>query len=908
MKYPRTTRAFPRTLVLSSISLAILALSQQAAAQQQGGASQMQRVEVTGSSIKRLAAEDALPVTTIKAEELEKQGLTTLADVMMAIPQSISLQPSNAGSGTNINLRGLGVNRTLVLLNGRRLANEAIADGYANLDTIPISALARVEILRDGASSIYGSDAIGGVVNFITKREVQGGSATVQYVLPERTGGGDEQRVTLTFGKGSLATDGWNVYGTVDFHQRSRLLLSDREGFIPDDAAMAAIGLPRSAASGGYATPANYTSSANKSAANPYYASGCLPGASVQGAKNTCVLDDDVYGTALHPNKQLSAYVKATRKINEDHTVSIEYTRGEASIFASKNPTQATAVGKVTPILPSTSKWYPGKSGGVPAVPGLTNQPLTVTWAVADGGAAITRDKQLNQRLLLSADGRVGTWDYKSGLSYGLSQRRVYFQSGYYNGLGLLTGLSNGTLNPFGLQDAAGSDYLKSIAADGMMNRTARTAYYGIDGTLSRSLMALAGGDLALAIGADLHRDSNEDTKLPAGADITYAKITPGHGESARTITGLFAEIDAPVTRTLNLDAAVRVDHYSDVGSTVTPKISFRWQPTRTVMFRGSANTGFRAPTLFDRYGYRTTTANGTTSGRWDDPLLCPSPTPTMPGTGTAKAGFNAADVCNAKLNRMNGSNSALVPEKSKGGTLGVVLEPSSTATLALDYWQVNMKDMLANLPESVYFANYAQYKNLFVRNPDGSLAYIDNRTMNLGGQIAAGVDVTASWQAPRTRFGTFQVGLDGTYLTRFDNQLEKNGAWMSNVGQFGWASNGTTSSFPIMTPRWKHNLRLSWTGGDWAAQLTNNFASKYRDANTAVTQQYYRDISSVSLWNLTASWSGNKQVKITAGVNNLFDKAPPITNNTVYSNGYLSSAVNPVGRAYNVRVTYSFL
>jgi iron complex outermembrane receptor protein len=910
MNTPRTTRATPRTLVLSSITLAILALSQQAAAQQQQQASgaTMQRVEVTGSSIKRLAAEDALPVTTIKAEDLEKQGLTTLADVMMALPQSVSLQPSNAGSGTNINLRGLGVNRTLVLLNGRRLANEAIADGYANLDTIPISALARVEILRDGASSIYGSDAIGGVVNFITKREVQGGTATVQYVQPERTGGGDEQRVTLTFGKGSLDTDGWNIYGTADFHQRGRLLLSDREGFIPGDAEMAAIGLPRSAASGGYATPANYTSSVNKSAANPYYASGCLPGASIQGAKNTCVLDDDVYGTALHANKQLSAYVKATKKINEDNTVAIEYTRGEATIFATKNPTQATAVGKVTAILPSTSKWYPGKSGGVPAVAGLTNQPLTVTWAVADGGAAITRDNQINQRLLLSADGRFGAWDYKTGLSYGLSQRRVYFESGYYNGLGLLTGLSNGTLNPFGLQDAAGADYLRSIAADGMMNRTAKSAYYGVDGTLSRSLMALAGGDLALAIGADLHRDTNEDNKLPAGADITYAKITPGSGESARTIGGLFAEVDAPVTKTLNLDAAVRVDHYSDVGSTVTPKISFRWQPAKTVMFRGSANTGFRAPTLFDRNGYRTSTANGTTSGRWDDPVLCPSPTPTMPGTGTAKAGFNAADVCNAKLNRMTGSNAALVPEKSKGGTLGVVFEPSTTATLAFDYWQVNMKDMLANLPESVYFTNYAQYQNLFVRNADGSLAYIDNRTMNLGGQIAAGVDVTANWLAPRTSYGNFNIGLDGTYLTRFDNQLEKDGAWMSNIGQFGWASNGTTSSYPIITPRWKHNLRFSWNNGDWGAQLTNVFATKYRDANTAVTQQYYRDISSISLWNLTASWSGIKQVKITAGVTNLFDKAPPVTNNTVYSSGYLSSAVNPTGRAYNVRVTYSFL
>jgi iron complex outermembrane receptor protein len=901
MKYPR--KSIRHTLALSAISMAVLALAQQAAAQQAAPA--VQRVEVTGSSIKRLAAEEALPVTTIKAEELEKQGMTTLADVMMALPQSASLQPSQAGSGTNINLRGLGVNRTLVLLNGRRLANEAIADGYANLDTIPISALARVEVLRDGASSIYGSDAIGGVVNFITKREVTDGAVTVQHVQPKRHGGGDEQRVTLTFGKGSLQNDGWNVYGTVDFHRRSRLLMSDREGFVPDDAALASIGLAPSAASGGYATPANFTSSANRTAANPYYAAGCLAPYSIQGAKNTCVLDNDSYGTALYPNKQLTMYGKATRKFGE-HVVSLEYTRGDESLYSYKNPTQVTAVGSSQPILPSSSRWYPGGSGGVPAVAGITNQPLTVSWAVPDGGA-ITRDNQVNQRLLLSAEGTVGNWDYRTGASYGLSQRKIYFESGYYSGIGLIRGLANGVLNPFGLQDQAGQDYLQSIAADGMQNRSAKTAYYGVDATISRPLMDLAGGSLALALGVDVHRDTNEDTKLAPAADITYAKIVPGHGDSARTIAGIFAEMDAPVTKTLTLNGAVRVDRYSDVGSTVTPKVSFRWQPTKTVMFRGSANTGFRAPTLFDLNGYRTTVANTTTSARWDDPVLCPSRTPTVPGTGTAVAGANAADVCNARLNKMTGSNPDLEPEKSKGGTLGVVFEPSRAVTLSFDYWQINMKKMLANLPESVYFTNYAQYQNLFVRNADNSLAYINNTTMNLGGQIAGGIDVAGTWDLPRTSYGTFRIGIDGTWLTRFDNQLEENGAWMSNVGRFGWASNGTTSSYPIITYRWKHNLRLSWQNGDWGAQLTNNFNSKYKDANVAVTPQYYRDIPSFSLWNLTGSWRAQKQVQITAGITNLFDKAPPITNNTVYSYGYLSSAANPTGRAYNLRVTYNF-
>jgi iron complex outermembrane receptor protein len=900
------TRHFvePRRLVLSSVALAVLTLVNQASAQQADAP--MARVEVTGSSIKRLAAEEALPVTTIKAEELEKQGMTTLADVMMALPQSNSLAPSNAGSGTNINLRGIGMNRTLVLLNGRRLANEAIADGYANLDIIPISALARVEVLRDGASSIYGSDAIGGVVNFITKRSVTGGSITAQAVQPERHGGGDEQRVQATYGIGNLDTDGWNVYGTIDAHQRSRLLQADRADFTPSADVLTSIGRAPTLGSGGYATPANFTTASNKTAANPYYATGCLAPYSIQGQKNTCILNNDEYGTALHANEQISGYLKATKKITEDHTVTFEYSVGKATIYGAKNPTQVLAVGSAQPMLPTSSKWYPGNSGGVPAMPNLKGQPLLVSWAVADAGAAITRDTQLNQRALLSADGHFGDWDYKAGLVFGLSQRKGYYDSGYFNGMGLITGLSNGLLNPFGLQDQAGQDYLKSIAADGLQNRTSKSTYSGIDGTISRPLMALGGGDLALAIGADLHRDTNEDHKLSQAFDITYAKAVPGDAKSSRTITGLFAELDAPITKELSVDAAVRLDRYSDFGSSINPKISFRYQPTKSLMFRGSANTGFRAPTLFDRYGYRTTIANTTTSARWDDPVQCPGGTPGVAGTGTAQPGLVAADVCNAKLNKMTGSNPEVKPEKSVGGTLGVVFEPTRTITVSADYWMINMKDMLANLPEQSYFTDYNHYQSMFVRNADGSLAYINNVVMNLGGQKAAGIDVTGNWQLPKTSFGTFKVGLDGTYLTRFDNQLEPGGAWTSNIAQFGTANNGTSSSFPVLTPRWKHSLRLNWQNGAWGSQLTQNYSTGYTDQNL-VAQQYWRNIDSYSTWNLTVSYSGIPHVAITAGVTNLFDKAPPTTNHSGYTFGYLSSAGSPIGRAFNLRGTYNF-
>lgn len=895
----RETLCQPR-LVLTSIALAVLAVANQAAAQD----APMQRVEVTGSSIKRLANEEALPITTIKAEEFAQRGLTTLADVMMALPQSASLAPSNAGSGTNINLRGLGVNRTLVLLNGRRLANEAISSGYANLDVIPMSALARVEILNDGASSIYGSDAIGGVVNFVTKREVEGGSITGQWVEPEKHGGGDEQRATLTFGKGKLSTDGWNAYATIDFHQRSRLASKDRPE-LGSDEILAQIGRSRTIGSGGYAMPANFTTATNKTARNPY-AGECEAPYSIVGAKNTCLIDNNEYGTALHENSQLSFYARATRQFNEDHTFTVEYTRGQSEILAARNPTQSVAVGGVTAQLPSSSKWYPGNSGGVPAMSDLNGAPLIVTWSVADLGIAVQKDKQVNQRLAFVDEGKFGAWDYRAGLVVGISDRENYYDRGFVRGQGLLDGLKSGALNPFGLQDQAGLDYLKTISVDGIKNRDSRSTYTGADLTVSRPLMELAGGSMALAIGADVNHTTTRDDKLAIQNEVQYLNSTASHGEGQRNVYALYAELDVPLTKQLTLNFAARDDYFSDFGNTINPKASFRWEPTKTLMFRGSANTGFRAPTLFDAYGYRLPGATGKTSSRWDDPILCPSATPAIAGTGTPLPGYVESEVCDVQLPKQVGSNANLKPEKSRGFTLGVVMEPIKSMTLSLDYWNIRMKDMLANLPEQVYFQDPARYANLFARNPDGTLAFINNTTMNLGGQKAAGIDVSGTYRFPRTNYGDFRIELDGTYLTKFDNQLFPGDEWVSNIGRFGNASNGTTSSFPIITYRWKHTLKFGWSMGDWTAQATQNYNAKYEDQNL-VAEQYWRDINSYKPWNLTVGYKGIKNLQLVFGITNVFDSDPPVTNHSGYSFSYLSSAASPIGRSYNLRATYNF-
>jgi iron complex outermembrane receptor protein len=911
----------PAQLLLSAITLGVLGLVQQAQAQDapppaeapaQSQPQALERVEVTGSSIKRLATEEALPVSTIKATEFAQRGITTLADLMMTLPQSLSLAPSNAGSGTNINLRGLGVNRTLVLLNGRRMANEAIADGYANIDNIPISALARTEVLNDGASSIYGSDAIGGVVNFITLPSYKGAAVTVQAVQPQLWGGGDEQRMSVIGGLGDLGTQGWNIYATADYHRRSRLLESDRPD-LGTAAQLTALGRPPSLSTGTYAFPANVISSKTKIAYNPYYSSGCDAPYSIQGAKNTCLLNAAYYSTALYGNEQLSFYSKGTLKLSEDHMLSFDYSRGQEYIDSVRNPATSASITTVTPatatavITPASSKWYPGGSGGVPAIAALKGEALTVEYS--DPTLAGTRDIQINQRLVVNDEGHLLGWDYKAGVDIGISNRTVRLHQGIYDGQKLSAGISNGTINPFGAQDATGQAYLASIELDGDVPlRAAKSTYTGVDATINRELMQLGGGSMAVAIGGELHQDTTRDDKKAIGTYAAPVAATPTFAQSHREVAALFTEVDMPFTKQLTVNAAVRDDYFSDVGNTINPKLSFRYQPNKMLMFRGSASTGFRAPTLFDRYGYRVPGANATFGIPMDDPVLCPSATPNIPGTGTPLAGWAASAVCNYKMPKQTGANPDLKPEKSRNFTLGMVLEPAKNATVSLDYWRITMTDMLANLPENAYQSDPLKYLNLFVRNPDGSLAYVKNITMNLGGQKAAGLDLSGNYSMPTARFGTFNLGLDGTYLTEFDNQIDKGGPWVSNIGRFGLASNGTTSNFPILTYRWRHNLRLGWTYGDWSSQFTELFNSRYQDQNTTtIPAANHHVIPSYSLVNWTATYKGFKNVTVIAGINNLFNVMPPPTNHSAYTFGYLSSAASPIGRAFNASLTYRF-
>lgn len=928
-------------LALSAISMAVLTLANSAAAQSAGDS--MTRVEITGSSIRKVAAENALPLTTINAEELVARGLTTMSEVATSLTVGATNEPvGGGGSGTQINLRGLNTNRSLVLLNGRRLPNEAIGDSSINVDVMPMSAVERVEVLRDGASSIYGTDAIAGVVNFITKRTFKNTTISGGLVQPERHGGGDQRRVSIISGWGDLQEQGWNVYAALDVQKRDSLMQKDRPNISDPNLIAQLGGNPFSAnTSGSSSAPANFTvyqnGKATSTTGNPYFAAGCkapydaqytLASTKASGAgSKTCILDPDLYPQLLADAMQATLFSKASLRHGEGKLLTMELLATESYIDA-LNPPQPfgaqTDYDKYNPglrkplFITKTSKWYPGGSGGVPAVAGVTGQDLALTWSLDEAGPAITDDRQHTTRIIVADEGEVMGWDYRVGMNASRSRRDVSWKSGFFTTAGIYKGVTDGVLNPFGKQDAAGQTYLDSIRADGTTYRRATVEYFGPDFNLTRSLMPLAGGSLALAVGGDWHKEIYNDGTDPIANEVVYkVSGTPNtYPNASRTVAGLYMEMDAPLTKTLDLTAAVRADHFSDFGNTVNPKLSVRWQPAQEVMLRGTASTGFRAPTLPELYGTPRTRTSST--GKWDDPLLCPSATPSIPGTGSVTkdpkyAGLNLdpTKVCNTTLVTLTGANPELDPEKARTVTAGIVLAPMKNMMVSFDVWSIKMKGTIAQIGEDTIFNNVAGYNNLFVRNPDGTLDYIVKTRLNMGGLRTRGIDTSMSYTWPKTDWGKFGVSLDGTYVDRYQGQNEAGGVWIDSVGKPGSLATGATSANTYVY-RWRHNLRASWVYQGFGLQLTQAYTSHYEDTNALPTQKegqpYFNVIEPYILYNLTSSYTIKEKLKITFGINNLLDKDPPLSNQRLGSRVVFAQNVSkPIGRAYNVRVNYTF-
>jgi iron complex outermembrane receptor protein len=862
-------------------------LSSLPAAAQETADQPIQRVEVTGSSIKRLAAESSLPITTIRAADFVKQGLTTAQEVLNTIPmnQTSTVTSSAVGSGTggrsSADLRGLGGDKTLVLLNGRRLANHPYFADTVDLNIIPLAALERVEVLRDGASAIYGTDAIGGVINFITKRSVKGNALTVEGYEPLRRGGGSEQRVNLLGGWGDLNRDGYSMFGVLDYHQQSALQATERSfartGVRPER------GMNEVSRT---TFPANFFSDLGV-AGNPYFATGCRPPDTLPATDDpVCEFDYTQFIDLIPKTRQYSAMGKFNRQFTPDHLGSIEFVWGRSTNEVRVAPPPMSNLG-IT--MTAASPYYPG-NGAVPAFPGLTGENLDISWRPLESGRRLNYDSSSTTRLQASLEGNLAGWDYNTAISHSLGRARSSFRGGYLIDQRIIEGVGAGVLNPFGPQSAAGADFLQNSLLLGEYVH-ARINSSAVDARASRELMTLPGGPLGFALGAEFRRDRAKyfvNRGLAGQASSSgFADAQDSSGQ--RSIYAVFTELNVPVIKDLELNFAGRYDHYSDVGGSFNPKVALRYQPTRQVLVRGSFNKGFRAPTLFDLFAPQQTTNSSDT---YDDPVLCPG--------GVPAPGANPNIVCGQQQNVRGGGNPDLSPEKSRTYSAGIVFEPLPSLTLSADYWNIKLKDQISQLAEQTIFGNFARYQNLFVYDPSGTrLSYVLDITSNLGEVRTRGLDLSLLYRLPKNPFGNLSLSIDGTYVNKYEYQNERGGAFTQNAGVYADAT-------PVF--RWRHNVLLTLVSGDYTFNLANRYMSHYVDQNTSVAPEFANNVGHYSTWSLSTTFTGNKMFELTAGIKNLFDEEPPFSNQvTSFQLGYDPRYTDPIGRTVYARLTYKF-
>ena len=569
----------------------------------------IERVSVTGTNIKSIEAQTSLPLQVITREEIEHANLQTAAQLVNTISATVSFSAYNEtqalGNSTQPGfaagaLRGLGYQSTLVLLNGRRIANYAFTTIGGDLNSIPLSAIDRVEILKDGASAIYGSDAIAGVINFILRQDYRGAEVSAQYTSPEHTGG-YAKHFNAGGGYGDLATQKFNVYAMVDYQQYGGIQARDRPfaatNYIPAE------GLDRTTLT---SVPANVDTPAGvrNPTGNPatgYLNPSCAPPASfpTSGSANQyqCRWNGLGDSTIVDPSERLNFVGAFTWQINPDNQFFLNGTYVQNRFTFVTSPTMVSnqnTLGNINHFfLPPTSAYYPHE---LAQFYGIDGRPLNIYWRSVELGSKTIEPISEQWNIVAGMRGVIKGWDYDGAFNYNQSDVDSRYTHGYVRESSLIPIVNSGVVNPFGANTPDIVALLSTASIDQSL-RTGRSTVASVDFHASQEIVALPAGPLALAIGFDARQERLTQVSDPAlvAGDILNAAVFPSLSGS-RNVWALFAEANIPIVRTLESNLAVRYDHYSDFGGTTNPKFSLRWQPDRSVLLRASVGTGFFAP------------------------------------------------------------------------------------------------------------------------------------------------------------------------------------------------------------------------------------------------------------------------------------------------------------------------
>lgn len=911
-----------------------------------------QRVEVTGSRIKRVDAESSAPITVITRGDIEKSGLSNISDVIRQLTGDSNGSISSAfGSGfaagaSAVSLRGLGVNSTLILLNGRRLAPYGLADdgqrNFTDLSSLPMDAVDRVEVLKEGASAIYGADAVGGVVNVILRNQFKGLNLNVSAGTT-RYNDGDNGRAAITFGFGDLSKDRYNVYANLEVSSQQRIMENQRAGRgLPWQQDMSKAGydylefaqygvlIPGLAISGGPAGAVRDASGgfnykflpcpAGAKTISPealaQYPSLANNYSSQNGGPANCAFDSFDYFMVQPKEERLNLFVKGTLQLTNDWTATAELSSFRTKVKTYSNLTSVSSSWPdvtTNTLKSNTAIALADNHPDNPFAPdGAANR---LRYHTADfGGRNGDYDTEAN-RILLGLRGAAGAWDVEGGLLYSESKTDIV-KTGYVRDSVLrdyLMGTNVTGLNPTGTFYRLGANaHLNSAATNALispaLSYSTKTSLTAIDLRVGRELMALPGGNLAMSAGIEYREEKLESPAVPytTNADIIGLGFSEFFGK--RHVTAVFGELVAPVLKSLDLNLAVRHDQYSDFGSSTTPKVGMKWKPMKQVVVRGSYSESFRAPGAAE-------SGNSASAGftSFSDPLLCPI--------------TNAAADCSGTLIVSSNGNPQIKPETAKSYTLGLVLEPIDNVSVSIDYWKVDRKNEIsAPDPQQILNNPLSIPGAQVIRQDDGRGALGPNGEFAVAGIIAPyfnanstkthGFDVDYRHRLNLGDIGRLTGTFNLTHVRSFKRTLP-DGTTLEYAGSHGPTSLSGNGGMP----KNRASLGLTLDRPTWSVTVTANyvgsFANKETADDTACLNHYANGddapggcrIGSFTTYDLAAKYTGIKNLELYGSIRNLLDAKSPYDPQvySAYHYNPIFHLAGAIGRQYTIGAKYSF-
>lgn len=950
-----------RLALYASATAAVGLTSMPVFAQDSGeqGSERLETIVVTGSRIRRVDVESASPVFSIEKADIQKSGKLTIGDLIQESP-SISGAATNpsvnngGGSGAStVSLRGLGSQRTLLLVDGRRLA-------YADVNSIPINMVERIDILKDGASAIYGSDAIGGVVNFILSKNYQGLSASFDYGISDRDDGerrgfqmnlghsSDRGSINIgaTYNKQEAVWAGdrsfsnpalYNYYGTV---------ISLGSGSIPDGrfsisrTAAAAVGIncPGTSSSVNI-TRIHGAEGTDASQFRCYVGSG----------DNNDSYNYSPFNLELTPQERGGLFVNGNYRLTD--TV-------EAYVTAFTNKTRSRYIIAPLPLIVAQL--------GAPISADSIYNPFGVN--ISSGGIRDTFGGNREGMFETQADqfssglrGSFGdTWQWDAGVTWARTSQDTgntgyYYLPAFANAIGPSFYDDNGVptcgtpdapiagctpLNLFNLDATTAAGALTRAQLD-QLQLTVRSHSYSTQKSaqfnLTGEIFDLPAGAVGLAVGGEYRKDYQYfqpdfvSTILDpnAGSCLTFTDAcgSPSSGKlSVREFYGeLFVPVlaDLPFAKSLNVTLGSRYSDYSAFGTTTNSKIGIEYRPIDDLMLRGTVAEVFRSPTISDLYGGTTPSAD-----TYNDPcdaLVAGDPRLSNPACAGLAPGF---EQVTAQTQALYGANEFVQPEKGRTFTWGAVYDPQWLPGLStsLDFWKVKLSDTIGAIGTQVIIDQcftFGRFCNLFSRQlgagGNGDIAFVSNLTQNIGRIDTNGVDFSIKYRLPETRFGNFNVSLDTTYVAKYDAEVIEGDITTRyhRAGTYTSSSTGGDGNYA----RWRGLGALSWNMGAFDAGWRMRFVGPTRfgvyatagDGSQVIApggdplDNSFR-IGGTTFHNLTAGFNAEAiNTRFEIGVDNVFDKQPPILWQYGFNGNTDERTYDVVGRYYWARVGVKF-